>query len=132
MPALRIRLPTILVVEDDALVRMAAVELVGDLGFALFEVASADAALAMLERHDEITIVFTDIHMAGTMDGLELAALTHQRWPAMGFIIVSGEHDMKATEMPEGARFFAKPYSYEMVQTALQRMSAEITAAAAA
>ena len=109
---------------------MAAADIVDNLGFAVFEVASADAAMAMLESHEEITIVFTDIHMTGSMDGLELAALTHQRWPAMGFIVVSGEHRAVTSEMPSGSRFFAKPYSADAVSAALSAMSAEISAKA--
>lgn len=131
MVALKIRPPTILVVEDDALIRMMATDLVEDLGYAVFEVESADAAITMLEKHDEITIVFTDIHMAGSMDGLQLAALTHVRWPAVGFVIVSGEHAAKADQMPSGSKFFAKPYNPAAVRDALLQMSNEITASAA-
>ncbi len=132
MPALKIRPPTVLVVEDDALIRLVATELVEDLGFAVFEVPSADDALAMLELHEEITIVFTDIHMPGSINGLELASLTHQRWPAVGFVIVSGEHRTEPGQIPPGAQFFSKPYSPEVISATLLQMATEAAGAAAA
>ena len=132
MGALRIRPPTVLVVEDDAIIRMMAADLVEELGFAMFEVSSADAALTMLERHEEITIVFTDVHMPGSIDGLELAALAHLRWPAVGLVVVSGEHVTTNDKLPGGAKFFAKPYDAARVQAALVQMSKDIATAAAA
>jgi CheY-like chemotaxis protein len=132
MPALKIRPPTVLVVEDDALIRLVATELVDDLGFAVFEVSSADEAFAMLELHEEITIVFTDIHMPGSMNGLELAELTHQRWPAIGFVIVSGEHCAETGHMPPGAHFFSKPYNPEIISATLLHMTSKAAGSAQA
>ena len=129
MVALHIRPPTVLVVEDDAFVRMMATDIVEELGYAMFEATSADEAIAILELHDEITIVFTDIHMAGSMNGLELAALTRLRLPAVGFVIVSGEHQAETSQMPAGAKFFAKPYNPAVVRDALRHMSEEIDSA---
>ena len=129
MVALHIRPPTVLVVEDDAFVRMMATDIVEDLGYAMFEATSADEAIVILELHDEITIVFTDVHMAGSMNGLELAALTRLRLPAVGFVIVSGEHRAETSQMPAGAKFFAKPYNPAVVRDALRHMSEEINSA---
>lgn len=102
--------PVVLIVEDEAMIRMGAAALVEDLGCEFFEASSADEAIALLEKHPQITIVFTDIQMAGSMDGLELAAYARRRWPPLKFIIVSGNHVATAIGMPEGARFFPKPY----------------------
>ena len=106
--------PVILIVEDETMIRMGAAALVEDLGCEFFEASSADEAIALLEQHPQITIVFTDIQMAGSMDGLELAAYARRRWPPLKFIIVSGNHSATALEMPEGARFFPKlPYRHD-------------------
>ena len=80
----------VLVVEDEPMIRMEATALVQDLGYRVYEADSADEAILLLEAHAEITIVFTDIQMAGTMDGLGLARLAADRWPPLRFIIVSG------------------------------------------
>ena len=112
--------PVVLIVEDKAMIRMGAAALVEDLGCDFFEAASADEAIALLEEHPQITIVFTDIQMAGSMDGLELAAYARRRWPPLKFIIVSGNHVATATEMPEGARFFPKPYNAATIGEAIR------------
>ena len=102
--------PFVLIAEDEAMIRMGAAAIVEDLGCEFVEASSADEAIALLEQHPQITVVFTDIQMAGSMDGLELAAYARRRWPPLKFIIVSGDHVATAIEMPEGARFFPKPY----------------------
>ncbi|MET0376969.1 MAG: response regulator [Rhizorhabdus sp.] len=112
--------PVVLIVEDEAMIRMGAAELIADLGCEFFEASSADEAIALLERHPQITIVFTDIQMAGSMDGLELAAYARRRWPPLKFIVVSGNHVATAVEMPEGARFFPKPYSAAAIGEAIR------------
>lgn len=115
---------TVLVVEDEPLIRICAVDLVADLGFETIEAASADEAIAILEQRSDIRIVFTDIHMAGSMDGLELAAYVRSRWPPISFIVVSGEQRPNASQMPEGACFFAKLYDASAVCKALLRLAA--------
>lgn len=111
--------PFVLIVEDEAMIRLGAMALIEDLGYEFFEASSADEAIALLEQHPQITIVFTDIQMAGSMDGLELAAYARRRWPPLKFIIVSGNHVASATAMPEGARFFPKPYSAASIGEAI-------------
>lgn len=112
--------PVILIVEDEALIRMGAAALVEDLGFQFFEASSADEAIALLEQQPQITIVFTDIHMAGSMDGLELVAYARNRWPPLKFIIVSGNHAATAIQLPEGASFFPKPYDVATIGDAIR------------
>lgn len=115
--------PVILVVEDEVLIRMGATALVEDLGYDYFEASSADEAIELLEQHPEITIIFTDIEMAGSMDGLQLAAFVRRRWPPVQFIIVSGNHAAVASEMPKGAVFFRKPYSNAAIGEAISALS---------
>jgi two-component system, response regulator PdtaR len=99
---------TVLVVEDEPIIRMAAIDLVEELGFTALEAASADEAIAILEANTGIHVIFTDIQMAGSMDGLDLAAYARNRWPPVEFIIVSGEMRPEAVHMPDSARFFPK------------------------
>lgn len=110
----------VLIVEDEAMIRMGAAALVEDLGYGFFEASSADEAIELLEQHPQITIVFTDVQMAGSMDGLALAAYARRRWPPLKFIVVSGNHVATAIEMPEGARFFPKPYNAKTIGEALR------------
>jgi CheY-like chemotaxis protein len=113
---------TVLVVEDEPLIRKMAVSLAEDEGFAVLEASSAEAAVVILEDHPEIRIVFTDIHMKGLMDGLQLVAFAHHRWPPLRFLIVSGEHRPARDAIPEGARFFAKPYDGASIARALHSL----------
>lgn len=113
---------TVLVVEDEAISRMSAVSLVEDQGFDVLEASSADEAVGILEAHPEIRVVFTDIQMAGSMDGLQLIAYAHRRWPPLQFIVVSGEKSPTVIEMPEGSRFFSKPYDVTLVSQTLHEM----------
>jgi CheY-like chemotaxis protein len=112
--------PVVLIVEDEAMILMGAAAIVEDLGWEFFEASSADEAIALLEKHQQITAVFTDIQMAGSMDGLELVAYAHRNWPPLKFIIVSGNHVPTAIEMPEGARFFLKPYDATTIGKAMR------------
>ena len=108
--ALEIVSNKVLVVEDEAMIRLSAAALVEDMGFTVLEAESADEAIALLEANPDIRVVFTDIQMAGSMDGLQLVAYAHDRWPPLKFIIVSGDCTPGAADLPAGAYFFAKPY----------------------
>lgn len=105
----------ILVVEDEPLVRFLMVEAFTDEGFDVFEAASADEAISILESESSIRLLFTDIDMPGTMDGLRLAAFVRDRWPPVKIIIASGHHNLALDAAPFGDRFFAKPYQPEAV-----------------
>lgn len=103
-------LPVVLVVEDDALVRTLAVDLVEEAGFVALEAANASEAIVMLEHRADIALVFTDIDMPGIMDGLELAHAIRNRWPPIKIVVVSGKSNLSDSELPSNSRFFAKPY----------------------
>ncbi len=103
--------PIILVVEDDWLLRSVAVELAEDAGFVAMEAANADEALLILERRADIAVMFTDIDMPGTMDGLKLAHAVRHRWPPIKIIIVSGKTHLNDADLPSETQFFSKPYS---------------------
>jgi CheY-like chemotaxis protein len=80
----------VLVVEDELMLRMRAVDIVEDAGFVPLEALNADEAIQILESRDDIAVLFTDIQMPGSMDGLRLAHLVHSRWPHIKIILVSG------------------------------------------
>jgi len=81
---------TVLVVEDQPLLRLHAVDMIEDAGFTALEAEDADAAVAILMLSEDVHLVFTDIEMPGSMDGIQLAALVRDRWPPMHIIVTSG------------------------------------------
>ncbi|MDX5986117.1 response regulator [Sphingomonas echinoides] len=101
----------VLVVEDDPMIRMAAMMLIEGLGYYTLEATNADEAITLLEDHPEITIVFTDVQMEGSMDGIALTHWAAGRWPPLRFIIVSGGMTPELHEIPAGAIFLSKPYA---------------------
>jgi CheY-like chemotaxis protein len=103
--------PAVLIVEDEPLVRIGAVNLIEDAGFEVIEAASADEAIGILECRNDVRVVFTDIHMPGSMDGLKLAHAVRNRWPPIRIIVTSGRELIAEQVLPEGGRFFAKPYN---------------------
>jgi CheY-like chemotaxis protein len=100
----------VLIVEDEPLVRMSAVAMIEEAGCQTYEAANADEAIALLEKHAEIRILFTDIDMPGSMDGLKLAHYVRGRWPPVKIIVTSGHVQVGRQDMPRDATFFAKPY----------------------
>ena len=108
--------PIVLVVEDEMLLRMRAVVMVEDAGYDSIEAVDADEAFAILESRSDIALLFTDIQMPGSMNGLELAHAVHERWPPIKIILVSGQLRLSESEIPLDSRFFGKPLkSDEMV-----------------
>lgn len=106
---------TVLVVDDEALVLMYAVDMLEDAGFAVIEATGAEEALLRLDEHPEISVLFTDINMPGQFDGLELARRVHRRRPDVQLIITSGRAQPPRTEMVDDGCFVAKPYRGETV-----------------
>jgi CheY-like chemotaxis protein len=87
--------PVVLVVEDEFLVRMAAIGMVEEAGFEAVEAADADEAIAILEARPDIHVVFTDIRMPGSMDGLKLATYVRGKWPPIKIVATSGDHRLQ-------------------------------------
>jgi CheY-like chemotaxis protein len=114
----------VLVVEDDFLSRLHAVNLVEDAGYIAVEASNADEAITILEARKDIRIVFTDIDMPGSMDGLKLAHAIRERWPPIELILTSGHFDLSHDEIPERGRFFPKPYRDQEIISALQHFVA--------
>ena len=112
----------ILIVEDELLIRLNAVEMIEVAGFEVLEAASADEAIAILESRLDITVVFTDIQMPGTMDGLKLAAAVRDRWPPIMIVATSGHVKLGLEDLPEGSRFLPKPYSPAEITKTLREL----------
>jgi two-component system, response regulator PdtaR len=102
---------------------MNAVDMLEDLGYRAVETFSAEDALSVLREHDDIALVFTDIDMPGTMNGLGLAALVDETWPDIRILIASGRAIPSAGEIPSKARFLTKPYASHHLALALKGMS---------
>jgi DNA-binding NtrC family response regulator len=115
--------PVVLIVEDDAIQRWFAASMVEDAGFEAIEASNADEAVCILESRKDIRIVFTDINMPGSMDGMKLAACIRDRWPPIEIIITSGEFGEKDVKLPERGLFFPKPFDPDAVSEAMRRMA---------
>jgi two-component system, response regulator PdtaR len=100
----------VLVVEDDFLLRTLAVEVVEEAGFVALEARDADEAVALLESRADISVLFTDIDMPGSMDGLKLAHAVRGRWPPIKILVVSGKQRLQPSELPSNSCFVGKPY----------------------
>jgi len=115
-------LRTVLVVEDEMMLRMRAVDMVEDAGFTSVEAINADDALAILESRSDIELLFTDIQMPGSMDGLKLANAVHERWPLIKIILVSGQLKLTDSDKPADSRFFGKPIEVKQMILEMQDM----------
>ena len=110
----------VLVVEDEPLSRIHALNLVEEAGYAAIEASNADEAISILEARKDIRIVFTDIDMPGSMDGLKLARAIRDRWPPIELILTSGHFQLNDSDLPDRGRFFPKPYRDEQIISALE------------
>src|SRR5262245_39526437 len=109
----------VLVIADELLSRLHAVNLVDDAGYVAGESSIAKEAIAILEARKDIRIVLTDVDMPGTMDGLKLAHAIRTRWPPIELIVTSGHFHLSDDDMPERGRFFPKPYRDQEIISAL-------------
>ena len=108
-----------LIVEDEEIVRMNAAELLSDAGFKVIEAANADQAWAILKEREDIGILFTDVHMPGSMDGFVLAQRVHACWPYIHLVITSGLLRPRQQDVPDHGRFLPKPYRQTQLLHAL-------------
>ena len=116
----------VLVVEDDPLLLLDAIDLIEDSGFTAYSARNADEAITRMEYHPDIRVLFTDVDMPGTMDGLKLARAVRDRWPPVTIMVTSGLRNVKESDMPEHGLFFAKPYPPASLVTALNRVAEQI------
>jgi CheY-like chemotaxis protein len=117
------RRPVVLVVEDDYLLRLDAADMIKAADFEVIEAANADEAIAILESRNDIAVVFTDVQMPGSMDGLRLARAVRGRWPPIKIITTSGQRIVEELDLPEGGRFLPKPYNPTQVSGVLRELT---------
>ncbi len=114
----------VLVVEDSPIIRMGAVDIVLSVGYEALEAEDADEAIRILESRDDIDLVFTDVQMPGTMDGIKLIHYIRERWPPIKLMVASGMAILNQSSLPVGSEFFAKPYDDMVITRTMARMLA--------
>lgn len=112
--------PVVLIVEDEPLLRLSAAAMIEEAGFDTLEAGSADEAIALLEADSRIGIVFADVDLPGSMDGLRLAAAIRDRWPPVELVLTSGHVQVSDVDLPERGLFLAKPYSAQQLVHAVE------------
>lgn len=117
---------TVIVVEDETIVRMDIAMSLEDEGFIVLEASNADEAIGLLNAHAEIRLMFTDIDMPGSMDGLKLAEAVRDRWPPVKIIIASGHRQLRDDLLPIEGKFFSKPYDHARIISAIREMLAPL------
>jgi CheY-like chemotaxis protein len=113
---------TILVVENEALVRLEVADRLARSGLIVLIASNADEAIALLDGHPEIELLFTDVRMPGSMDGIRLAHHVRGRWPPVKIIVASGMIGADLDDLPDGSLFLSKPYAPESLDDALAQM----------
>jgi two-component system, response regulator PdtaR len=112
----------ILVVEDDVLIRLATRDRIEAAGFTVYDAYNANEAIQLLEAHPHISLVFTDVDMPGSMDGVRLAHCVRERWPPVRIIVTSGFQHVTPEELPSGSLFLSKPYMPEQLTQHIQSL----------
>ena len=115
----------VVIAEDEPLIRMLAVDVLTEQGFEVIEAAHANEALAILEAQAaDIHMLFTDIHMPGSIDGLELAHHARRHWPWIALLVTSAKARPQADEMPIRSQFLSKPYHLSHVVAHVRELTA--------
>ncbi|AJA61518.1 chemotaxis protein CheY [Bradyrhizobium japonicum] len=112
-----------LIVEDEPMLLLMANDIVQDAGLHPLLAGNADEAIKILETRQDVCVVFTDVRMPGSMDGIGLVEAVRERWPPIQLLVVSA-HLVEGSELPDGARFFRKPYPSEAIISTLRELAA--------
>jgi len=113
---------TIMIVEDEPMIRHMGAEILADAGYDVIEAEDAGDALSVLEQRRDVKLLFTDVRMPGAMDGLELAERVHDRWPKIRLLVTSGHTRLSNAEVPDAGEFMPKPYNWRDLQVRVERM----------
>src|SRR6266550_7651603 len=124
MPQSATERPVILIVEDEFLIQMHAAEMIKQAGYDVVEAMNADDAIAILETRRDIRVVFTDVRIPGSMDGLKLAHAVRHRWPPVQIVATSAYHLTLKDELPAGSVFLPKPYTEREIVGTLHALTA--------
>ena len=113
---------SILVVDDEPLIRIDLADFFADEGFEVFEAEDAEAAIAVLEANPMIRVVITDVQMPGSMNGVRLAHYVRDRYPPTLLVVASGAVKVRADQLPSRTLFIAKPFDPRHVLEELERL----------
>ena len=115
----------VLIVEDDAELRLLMKMVLEESELDIIECDSAEMALAtMLLRGQEVAMIFADIQLSGEMDGMDLAREVKIRWPHLVVILTSGKAGEHLDQLPPGVEYIPKPWKALEVLTAVERARA--------
>jgi two-component system, response regulator PdtaR len=109
-----------LVVDDEVFARLFALQVLLDEGFVVIEAEDAREGLEMLDRNDDVAVVFTDVRMPGDMDGIGLSLWVRDHRPEVAVVLTSGQVDVHRMQLPDNARFLPKPYTAHALMTAIR------------
>lgn len=112
--------PVALVVEDELFVRMLGIDILESAGFDVLEAATADEAIDVLQEHTDVQLLFSDIDMPGSMNGLALAHVVHDRWPKIRLLLTSGYHQLYKAQIPDAGQFLSKPWTQQALVAKVQ------------
>ena len=115
----------VLVVDDEAVLRFLASDVLEESGFQVLEAEDAKTALKVLADHPGVRVLFTDINMPGALDGLDLAREVHARWPDIKLVVTSGRARLSDQEIPDSGRFISKPYSLDALVEEIREVVGE-------
>ncbi|WP_442855825.1 response regulator [Devosia sp. A16] len=114
--------PLVLIVEDEPMIMLGAVQLFEAAGFEALVAFSSDEAVAHLESRSGIVVTFIEYDVPGTLDGAQLAEVVRSRWPTVEIIVVSRPRPGETPDLPLGARYFEKPYTHAEIERALDQL----------
>ena len=120
--------PIMLIVEDEPLIRMCAVDFAEEVGYHAIEAGDAVEALAVLESGAEIAVLFTDISLPGPMDGLALIEVVAARWPQVKTMLASGALTGLPDDVAHGAFRLPKPYGFTQFRQAVELLPTAVEA----
>jgi CheY-like chemotaxis protein len=103
------KLICLLVVDDEAIVRMVTADVLDEAGFDVVEAANASEALVLLDARPDISLMLTDVRMPGELDGYKLSRIVRRKYAAIGIIVISGDSPPAEGDLPQGACFLGKP-----------------------
>jgi DNA-binding NtrC family response regulator len=112
----------VLVVEDEPLILMDAMQAFEDAGFEVVDAYDVEHALVRLDERPDISAVFTDVNMPGRFDGVELARMVHDRRSDIVIIVTSGAVKVRKDDLPEGGQFVPKPYRGDRVAKLIEEL----------
>lgn len=114
---------TILLIEDEPLIRMGTSAMLEDGGYTVLEAGDATEAQALLASHPEISIVVTDVQMPGAMDGLALTSMLKRDHSHIRVLITSGRTGLHEAREHGASNYLSKPYTAHAIQRALENLA---------